>query len=136
MNQQTGSSELTPQAGEYINKIFQRLIVLAPAWKTAIEGNPDAWADMYKAELLTALKEAGVTKGEQISKGVAETRKAGKPFLPAPGEFANNCIGGDKIGLSHNTAAYRIVEKRNLLPAPKASKETGLSELSKIRQAL
>lgn len=124
------------EAGEYINRIFQKLIAVCPAWKTSCDGDTTQWANLYKIELVAALKEAGVTKGEQISKGVAETRKAGKPFLPAPGEFANNCVDGDKSGLSHNTAAYRLIDKKNLLPAPKASKETGLSELSKIRGML
>jgi len=124
------------EAADYVNRVFQKLIAVCPAWKNSADGDPTNWANMYKIELVAALKDAGVTKGEQISKGIAETRQAGKPFLPAPGEFAKACRGGDLKGLSHQTAAYRLVDKRNLLPAPKADKESALSIISSMKKAI
>lgn len=105
---QAGSSNTTlnTAAADYIGKIFEKLIVLCPAWKTAIDGDATKWSNLYKIELTAALKDVGVKTGEQIKAGLSAVRLEGKPFLPAPGEFARLCTGKTEDGLSHNTAAY------------------------------
>jgi len=109
-SRQQGKSDVTKEAADYFNKIFRRLVVICPAWKQGIDGDVDSWAADYKQELIAAIRDAGVTRGEQIRYGIEAYRAKGKPFLPAPGEFANLCSQQINFkGLSHKTAAYRKV---------------------------
>jgi len=114
-------------------------VILCPAWKQAIDGDPKVWGEKYKAEMALALKEAGVTKGEQIKAGLAEFRRKGKPFLPGPGEFAQMCSGSQATGLTHNTAAYKFfdrMDEQKRLPKPSRPKNETAKILSGIKAKL
>ena len=142
---QTGGlqTELPEQAKEYINKVFERITVITPAWKNSIEGDAGVWIRRYKSELVSALRDSGAKTGEQIKAGLSELRKTGSPFLPSPGKFAEYCMGNSGDRLSHNTAAYRcnwkdkeegiplrqLVHKRSA-----ADVERGLSCISELRK--
>ena len=125
--------DISIKLAEFINDKFKRLVSICPAWKAGVDGDPNAWADGYKIELVRELKSAGVTNGEQIDRGINEYRKLGRPFFPSPGEFAQLCMGTtDK----HNTAAYRLLDRSKLLGKPKAKQEIAQRYIEKMREML
>ena len=135
------SITLSTEAADYIGRIFEKLVVNCPAWKTAVDGDAAKWATLYKIELTEALKMAGVKTGDQIKAGLSAVRLEGKPFLPAPGQFAKLCLGKAEERLSHNSAAYRKKwlehpgQRQICRKISDASRRSGLERIREIRLA-
>lgn len=113
-----------------MNKIFRELQILCTAWKQAIDHKVDAYVSDYKRQLLEALIREGVTKWEQVQKGLAATTS---PFLPNPNDFAKLCMGNGEITGSWGAGAHKMYDKSKALPELPASKEFSKGQIDNLK---
>lgn len=77
------------QAGILVNKIFNGLKAIFPAWAAAIKDQD--YQNQAKAEWLKGLIENGITSDHQIEAGFVKARAHNSPFLPSIGQFIEWC---------------------------------------------
>lgn len=96
-NQNLNYSDQTTSIGEtdkrFINKLFDELSSIFPAWKQAFES--EAQVRNAKRVWFKALVENKVTKPEQIKQGLSYAVKEASPFLPSVGMFIEWCKVGE-----------------------------------------
>jgi hypothetical protein len=85
----------------------------------------------YKRQLLEALIREGVTKWEQVQKGLDGTTSA---FLPNVNDFAKQCMGGDEMTGTWGTGAHKLYKPEESLPLLKADKDS--DKVMESRKAL
>lgn len=112
-----------------MNKIFRELQILCTAWKQAIDHDVNSYTADYKRQLLEALMREGVTKWEQVQKGLDATTSA---FLPNVNDFAKLCMGNGEMTGSWGTGAHKMYKPEESLPLLKADPES----VSDTRQGL
>lgn len=71
---------------------------------------------------------------EQIGEGITKCRDSKEEWPPTLNQFRNYCRN-EQIGLTHNTAAYKVIPKSHRLEQ-KADKEKGLRECRKLKEML
>ena len=76
-------------AKNIINKVFDQLSVIFPAWKHAWPTDKELSA--AKMEWTKAFNENGINTLEQIKYGFAKARKSESDFLPSCGKFISWC---------------------------------------------
>jgi hypothetical protein len=70
---------------------FNQLIVAFPAWKQAVRGNADQWAQQYKQQLLAAFILNKIDTPAKIKHGLKIAADNDCDFLPKPAKFARWC---------------------------------------------
>jgi hypothetical protein len=108
-------------AKNVINKVFNELAVIFPAWKHAWP--TDKELSMAKLQWTKAFVENNISTMEQISYGFAKARKSETDFLPSCGKFISWCEPSfDDLGYPSQSEAlrkcisYRNATKLNLKP--------------------
>lgn len=76
-------------AKKVINKVFDELAVIFPAWKNAWPTKKEL--DMAKLQWTKAFVENGISSLEQIQYGFKKARQAETDFLPSCGKFVSWC---------------------------------------------
>jgi hypothetical protein len=92
------------------------MTAVCTGWKNAVIGEPKAWADAYKRELLESLVRAGVGTEAALRNGVARLKARKRDFLPNPDAFAELCFDGEALGIPDSDAAYRMAVDWPRLP--------------------
>lgn len=100
-----------------------RLTACAPGWRQAPSGDHTKWAETYKAELFASLVDYKAASREAVGQGIRRWKRMGKPWLPAPGEFAELCR--PKEHASHKPFKG--------LPEKPADPETAKKHIAEIR---
>lgn len=87
----TGSTSRSDrqQAAILVNKIFNGLKAIFPAWAAAIKDQD--YQNQAKAEWLKGLIENRITTDYQIEAGFVKARAHNSPFLPSIGQFVQWC---------------------------------------------
>ena len=70
---------------QLINKLFNELSGIFPAWKNAFDGQEGI--NEAKRQWLKGFQENGVNRWEWIEDGLQYARKSESPFLPSVGQF-------------------------------------------------
>ena len=96
-----------------VNRIFKRLTHQCTAWKQAVDGDLDSYANEYKRILLEGLVRERINDMEKIKVALEQVDT---DFLPNPERFIKLCKGGEDITGTWGTAAHRIFDKSKLLP--------------------
>ena len=125
-NQSTGPT-VSERDAKLINWIFDRMLVICPGYKNAVDGDPDAWAGRYKRELVSAMVEANVTRDDQVNQGLKVLRSTTNPFMPSVGQFVAMCRPPEV------KAAHRPYKA---LPVQRSDPETAASAIQGLRRAL
>jgi hypothetical protein len=81
--------EINDNARRVVDKAFNSLKACFPAWKHALPDEESV--NNYKAQLVKAIMEAGITTQAEIARGVSRARTEDKPFMPSTGEFVKWC---------------------------------------------
>lgn len=76
-------------AKNIIDKAFEQLAVIFPAWKYAWPTDKELSA--AKMEWIKSFNENGITTLEQLKFGFAKARKSNSDFLPSCGKFVSWC---------------------------------------------
>ena len=76
-------------AKNIINKVFDQLSLIFPAWK--YNWKTDKTLNAAKMEWTKAFNESGINTLAQIKFGFAKARKHESDFLPSPGKFISWC---------------------------------------------
>lgn len=101
----TKQAEIPEQISNAVNRVFQRLKVIFPAWKTAFADENDyAEAKRYWLETLIA---EGITV-YQLKNGIEQARLSNNPFFPSLGQFIEWCK-------TDNYAQYGLPNEEKLL---------------------
>lgn len=101
------NSSINQQTIQLVNKIFDRLRAIYPAWKQAI---PTTAAEQAaKKEWLGGLMDAGISDYSLIEAGLNACRGSGSPFWPTVGQFIGFCnkAACDQMGALETMEAYR-----------------------------
>lgn len=100
-----------------INKVFEKLCLIFPAWKVAFP--TEAAAKSAKKEWFKALSESGTVTPEQFALGFKAAREKNLPFFPSPGMFIEWCkLTPESLGLPSVDEAYvNVCRRRETHPA-------------------
>ena len=102
-------------AKNIINKVFDQLAVIFPAWKHA--WGSDRELSNAKMEWTKAFNENGINTLEQVKHGFLKARRSGSDFLPSCGKFIAWCEpSAEDYGYPSEEQALRAcIKHRNAL---------------------
>jgi hypothetical protein len=86
---QTGQPTLTSIDVELINKLFEQLKTIFPAWRQAFKDQREV--DLAKKQWVLGFQESGVTDWAMIEHGLKKARQCESDFLPSVGKFIGWC---------------------------------------------
>ncbi|MCP4596160.1 replication protein P [Neptuniibacter sp.] len=110
--------QLNQQAMDLVNKLFETLMEIKPAWRTMIPKPEDLNAQ--KAQFVRAFVENGIRSHEQVAMGVRQARKDPSDFFPSVGKFVSWCTPDPtEIGLPNVEAAYQEAADKYRSPSKK-----------------
>ena len=100
-------------AKNIINKVFDQLAVIFPAWKNAWPSEKEL--SMAKLEWTKAFNENNISTLEQIKIGFTKARKVDTDFLPSCGKFISWCSpSAEDLGYPSDQQMMRsCIEYRN-----------------------
>lgn len=100
-------------AKNIIDKVFDQLSVIFPAWKHALPTDKDL--SMAKLEWTKAFTENGINSLEQIKYGFIKARRSESDFLPSCGKFISWCTpSAEDLGYpSESQALKECIAHRN-----------------------
>lgn len=129
--------ELNPQAKQLVNKLFESLMSIKPAWRQMIPSDKEL--AIQKAHFVKGFVENGICTPEQVAYGVKQARKDQSDFFPGVGRFISWCLPDpEELGLPDLEAAYQEAASKYRSPSKKpwshpavyhAGKTTGWFEL-------
>ena len=94
-------------AKSVIDKVFNELSVIFPAWKNAWPTNKEM--DMAKLQWTKAFVENNICSIEQIQYGFKKARQSGTDFLPSCGKFISWCEPSpEDLGYPEEQQAKRL----------------------------
>lgn len=102
--------EITPQALDVMDKLFARLTLIFPAWRSALPTD-EAVAE-FKAFWLEELINAKIRNWRLIARGLECCKQAKSPFLPTVGQFIEWCLTEDfeALNLPDEEQLYRRLQ--------------------------
>ncbi|MDH2997205.1 hypothetical protein A1D22_05905 [Pasteurellaceae bacterium LFhippo2] len=105
----TKAVEITPQAYEVMDKLFQRLTLIFPAWRTSLP--TDGSVAEFKAFWLEELINAKIRNWKLIARGLERCKQSKSPFLPSIGQFIEWCKAVDyhELGLPNEEQLLRKI---------------------------
>ncbi|MBF0785749.1 holin [Muribacter muris] len=103
----TKAVEITPQAHEVMDKLFQRLTLIFPAWRSALP--TETSIAEFKAFWLEELINAKIRNWKLLARGLERCKQSKSPFLPSIGQFIEWCLAEDyqALGLPDEDKLYR-----------------------------
>ena len=112
---ETIKAELSECATVEINKVFEQLKTIFPAWPQAFPTQSSL--NLAKNVWSKALIEAGVTSKEQLAIGFMKARRSQQDFMPSCGKFIAWCKPEpEDFGLPCMEQAYQMVIHHRITP--------------------
>ena len=105
------SVEITPQAVAVMDKLFDHLTVICPAWHKSLPS--DESVANFKTLWLEEIINAGIRNWRLLTRGLERCKQEKNPFLPSVGQFIEWCLAEDyqALGLPDEERIYRRISQ-------------------------
>lgn len=102
--------EITPQAAAVMDKLFDHLTVICPAWHKALQ--TDESIANFKAIWLEEIINAGIRNWRLLANGLERCKQEKNPFLPSVGQFIEWCLAENyaELGLPDEERLYNRIQ--------------------------
>lgn len=104
------SVEITPQAVAVMDKLFNQLTVICPAWHKALPS--DESVANFKTVWLEEIINANIRNWKLLARGLERCKQSKNPFLPSIGQFIDWCLQEDfaELGLPDEEQLYQRIQ--------------------------
>lgn len=116
--------EITPQAVAVMDKLFDRLTVICPAWHKSLPS--DAAVANFKTLWLEEIINANIRNWKLLARGLEHCKQAKNPFLPSVGQFIEWCLAEDYQALG-------LPDEAELLRRLRVFQGCGMENLHKFK---
>lgn len=116
--------EITPQAVAVMDKLFNQLTVICPAWHKALPS--DESVANFKTVWLEEIINANIRNWKLLVRGLDRCKQSKNPFLPSIGQFIEWCLQEDYADLG-------LPDEATLLARVKAFQGYGMDNLDKFK---